>query len=83
MEKLISVLGCGRIELMLKQSAVYFVVVKFIDIFEKIILLPFGGYPIKGVKALDYPGGGGGNHPEFRVLTSSATTDVKIRNVVA
>jgi hypothetical protein len=57
MEKLISVLGCGRIELMLKQSAVYFVVVKFIDIFEKIIPLPFGGYPIKGVKALDYPPG--------------------------
>ena len=53
MEMLISTLGCGRLELMLKQSAVYFVVVKFQDIFEKIIPL-FDKYPIKGVKALDY-----------------------------
>lgn len=35
MEMLISTLGCGKIELKLKQSAVYFVVVKFKDIFEK------------------------------------------------
>jgi hypothetical protein len=34
---LISTLECGKIELLLKQSAVYFVVVKFKDIFEKII----------------------------------------------
>jgi hypothetical protein len=47
MEKLISVLGCGRIELMLKQSAVYFVVVKFRDIFEKIIPLPLRGIRLK------------------------------------
>jgi len=50
---LISRLGCGKIELMLKQSAVYFVVVSFKDIFEKIIPL-FDKYPIKGVKALDF-----------------------------
>jgi hypothetical protein len=53
MEMLISTLGCGRIELMLKQSAVYFVVVNFKDIFEKIVPL-FNKYPIKGVKALDF-----------------------------
>lgn len=53
MEMLISRLGCGKIELMLKQSAVYFVVVSFKDIFEKIIPL-FDKYPIKGVKALDF-----------------------------
>ncbi|XWW92072.1 LAGLIDADG endonuclease (mitochondrion) [Cordyceps javanica] len=53
MEKLISSLGCGKIELLLKQSAVYFVVVKFQDIFDKIIPL-FDKYPIRGVKALDY-----------------------------
>ena len=35
MEMLISRLGCGKIELNLKQSAVYFVVVSFKDIFEK------------------------------------------------
>jgi len=55
---------CARkIELILKQSAVYFafalwpagqrVVVNFKDIFEKIIPF-FDAYPIKGVKALDY-----------------------------
>nr|YP_010718675.1 hypothetical protein P2Y30_mgp07 [Clonostachys byssicola]WDQ44278.1 hypothetical protein [Clonostachys byssicola] len=38
---------------MLKHSAVYFVVVKYKDIFEKIIPL-FDKYPIKGIKALDY-----------------------------
>jgi hypothetical protein len=35
---------------MLKQSAVYFVVVNFKDLFEKIEPL-FNKYPIKGVKA--------------------------------
>jgi hypothetical protein len=50
---LIDTLGCGRVELVLKQSAVYFVVTDFKDIFEKIIPL-FDKYPIKGVKALDY-----------------------------
>jgi hypothetical protein len=53
MKMLISNLGCGKIELMLKQSAVYFVVVKYQDIFDKIIPL-FDKYPIKGIKALDY-----------------------------
>jgi hypothetical protein len=53
MEILISTLGCGRMELVSKHSAVYFVVVKFQDIFEKIIPL-FDKYPIKGTKALDY-----------------------------
>lgn len=53
MKMLISTLGCGRIELNLKQSAVYFVVTNFQDIYEKIIPL-FDKYPIKGVKALDY-----------------------------
>ena len=53
MEMLISTLGCGRIELTLKQSAVYFVVVNFKDIFEKIVPL-FNKCPIKGVKALDF-----------------------------
>jgi hypothetical protein len=53
MEMLISSLGCGKIELLLKQSAVYFVVVKFQDIVDKIIPL-FDKYPIRGVKASDY-----------------------------
>ena len=53
MEMLISTLGCGRIELRLNQSAVYFVVTNFKDVFEKIIPL-FNKYPIKGVKALDF-----------------------------
>ena len=39
MKMLISTLGCGRIELALKQSAVYYVVTKFQDILEK--LIPF------------------------------------------
>lgn len=53
MEMLISTIGCGKIELVLKQSTVYFVVVRFKDIFEKIIPL-FDNYPIQGIKALDY-----------------------------
>lgn len=53
MEVLISTLGCGRIELVLNQSAVYFVVVKSQDIYGKIIPF-FDKYPIKGIKALDY-----------------------------
>lgn len=51
MEMLISTLGCDRIELTLKQSAVYFVVVNFKDIFEKIVPL-FN--PIKSAKALNF-----------------------------
>lgn len=53
MKILISTLKCGRIELNLKQSAVYFVVTNFKDIFEIIIPL-FDKYPLKGIKALDY-----------------------------
>jgi len=52
-KKLISTFACGRIELALKQSAVYFVVTNLKDILEKIIPV-FDKYPIKGVKALDY-----------------------------
>jgi hypothetical protein len=50
---LISTLKCGRLELDLKQSAVYFVVTNFKDIFEKIIPL-FDKHKIKGVKSWDY-----------------------------
>ena len=53
MRMLTSALGCGRIELALKQSAVYYVVTKYQDILDKLIPL-FDNYPIKGVKALDY-----------------------------
>lgn len=53
MKSLVSNLKCGRIELALKQSAVYFVITDFKDIFEKLIPL-FDNYNIKGVKALDY-----------------------------
>lgn len=53
MKMLISNLGCGKIELVLKQSAVYFVVTNFKDIFEKILPL-FDNHPIQGVKALNY-----------------------------
>lgn len=52
-QMLIDTLGCGRVELTLKQSAVYFVVTDFKNIFEKIIPL-FDKYPIKGIKSLDY-----------------------------
>ena len=53
MRKLKHTLGCGRIELTLQQSAVYFVVTNFKDISDTIIPL-FDQNPIKGVKALDY-----------------------------
>ena len=53
MESLISYLNCGRIELDLKQSAVYFVVTNLKDILEKIIPL-FDKYNIKGIKQSDY-----------------------------
>ena len=47
-QTLVSTLGCGRVELCLKQSAAYYVVTKYEDILKKFIL------PIKGVRALDY-----------------------------
>ena len=53
MEKFITTFECGRIELKLSRSAVYFVVTKFQDITDKIIPF-FDKYTIKGVKASDY-----------------------------
>ena len=53
MKLLVFSLKCGRIELALNQSAVYFVISDFKDIFEKLIPL-FDKYNIKGIKALDY-----------------------------
>lgn len=53
MKSLISYLNCGRIELVLKQSAVYFVVSNLKDILEKIIPL-FDKHEIKGIKESDY-----------------------------
>jgi hypothetical protein len=53
MKSLISYLNCGRIELTLKQSAVYFVVTNLKDILEKIIPL-FDKCNIKGIKQSDY-----------------------------
>lgn len=53
MKSLVSSLKCGRIELALKQSAVYFVISDFKHIFEKLIPL-FDKYNIKGIKGLDY-----------------------------
>jgi len=52
MKSLISYLNCGRIELALKQSAVYFVVTNFQDILEKII--PLFDKCNKGIKQSDY-----------------------------
>nr|YP_010218686.1 LAGLIDADG endonuclease [Morchella brunnea]UBU98531.1 LAGLIDADG endonuclease [Morchella brunnea] len=53
MRSLITNLGCGRIELNLGRSAVYFVVTKFKDITEKIIPF-FVKYPLQGVKVKDF-----------------------------
>jgi hypothetical protein len=53
MRSLITNLGCGRIELNLGRSAVYFVVTKFKDITEKIIPF-FDKYPLQGVKVKDF-----------------------------
>lgn len=53
MKSLISYLNCGRIELALKQSAVYFVVSNLKDILDKIIPL-FDKHEIKGIKESDY-----------------------------
>lgn len=52
-KSLINNFGCGRIELNLEKSAVYFVVTKFNDITDKIIPF-FEKYLIQGVKALDF-----------------------------
>lgn len=53
MKILISTLGCGRIELNLAKSAVYFLVTKYQDIVNKVIPF-FDKYLIKGVKVSDY-----------------------------
>lgn len=53
MESLTTVLGCGRIELNLARSAVYFLVLRYQDISDKVIPF-FDRYPIKGVKESDY-----------------------------
>lgn len=53
MKILISTLGCGKIELNLAKSAVYFLVTKYQDIVSKVIPF-FDKYPIKGVKVSDY-----------------------------
>lgn len=53
MRNIITILGCGRIELNLSRSVVYFVVMKFEDITLKVIPF-FGKYPIKGAKISDY-----------------------------
>jgi hypothetical protein len=52
-EMLISTLKCGKIQLALAQSTVNYVVVRFQDIFERIIPL-FDRHPIKGIKSLDF-----------------------------
>jgi hypothetical protein len=53
MKKLITNLGCGRIELNKERSAVYFLVTKFNDILQKIIPF-FEKYPLEGLKSLDF-----------------------------
>lgn len=52
-KKFIAIFGCGRIELNLDRSVVYFVVTKLEDITCKVIPF-FDKAPIKGVKTLDY-----------------------------
>lgn len=52
-KSLINNFGCGRIELNLEKSAVYFVITKFKDITDKVIPF-FEKYPIQGVKALKF-----------------------------
>jgi hypothetical protein len=53
MKKFIAIFDCGRIELSLARSEVYFVVTKLQDITDKVIPF-FDKSPIKGVKASDY-----------------------------
>lgn len=53
MQKFITIFDCGRIELSLARSEVYFVVTKLQDITDKVIPF-FDKSPIKGVKASDY-----------------------------
>ncbi len=53
MKILITTLGCGRIELNLARSVVYFLVTRYQDITDKVIPF-FDKYPIKGAKVSDY-----------------------------
>jgi hypothetical protein len=53
MKNFMAIFGCGRIELNLDRSVVYFVVTKLEDITCKVIPF-FDKAPIKGVKTLDY-----------------------------
>lgn len=53
MSSLITSLGCGRIELNLRRSAVYLVVTRFKVITDKILPF-FDKYPIQGMKILDF-----------------------------
>lgn len=57
MKSLISTLGCGRIELNLARSTVYFLVTKYTDISDKVIPF-FDKYPLffeeEGAKISDY-----------------------------
>ena len=53
MENIITTLGCGRIELNLSRSVVYFLVTRFEDITHKVIPF-FDKYPIKGAKVSDF-----------------------------
>lgn len=53
MKKFITIFDCGRIELSLARSEVYFVVTKLQDITDKVIPF-FDKSTIKGVKASDY-----------------------------
>lgn len=53
MKNIITTLGCGRIELNLSRSVVYFVVTRLEDITHKVLPF-FGKYLIKGAKISDY-----------------------------
>jgi hypothetical protein len=53
MKKFIAIFDCGRIELNLARSVVYFVVTKLEDITDKVIPF-FDKAHIEGVKASDY-----------------------------
>src|SRR5579871_2874913 len=53
MKKLVQYLGCGKVYIRSNQTAVDFIVIKFADIYEKIILF-FKKNPISVIKALDF-----------------------------
>lgn len=53
MKSLITILGCGRIELNLARSVVYFLVTRYEDILNKVIPF-FDKYLIEGAKVSDF-----------------------------